>query len=298
MAVWISALRPGEVPEFLDLVRLGFKGELSQRGTDFQSLERLMRFLLWARGVPLWLLTRLTGSEALVLTAKSGERVIGCIAILGRDEPFVIGASVLPEFREQGVALSLLEEAIGRLRSRGFRRVRAAAINEAGRRLAEKAGFVAHSHRILYALSLPRDIAPPTGITVRRARLADRSAGMRKDRQFLWDDPHRPQEAPVARQLLGVHVRSITVLDGQRPVLRCTLSALKAQAIGEIRPQLAAGTERAFLGCLAEGSRWLSELGKREAYLYLPPTEAGLVDVALHAGFLKRHSWVQMSIDL
>lgn len=298
MPVQISSLRRCDVPEFFELVRLGFEGELSRRGTDFRGLERLSRVLLLAGGVPLWLLTRLTNSEAVVLAAKSDGRVVGCLAVLGRGEPFVIGASVLPDFRDQGIGLALIEEAVRRLRLRGHRRVRGAAISEGGRRLAEQAGFVVCGERILYVLALPGEIPLPTGVTVRRALWRDRSIGNANDCRFEWDDPRRPHEAPVVRRLLGVHARSVTVLDSQGPALRCTLSALKTQTIGEIRPQLAPESERAFVGCLSEGSRWLSRLAKREAYLYLPPTETRLAGLALQAGFQKRHSWVQLVMDL
>ncbi len=298
MPVCIGSLRRNEVSELLELVRVGFEGELSKRGTDFLGLERLLGVLLLARGIPLWLLTRLTHSEAMVLVAKSEGRLVGCLAVLGHREPYVIGASVLSEFRDQGVGLALIEEAIRRLRTHGHRRIRGAAISEAGRRLAERAGFVVCGERILHVLPLPGKIALPAGVAVRRTRWGDRSIGRGTEHQFQWDDPHRPHEAPLVRQVLGVHARSITVLDSQGPALRCTLSSLKAQTIGEIRPQLAPESERAFLGCLAEGSRWLSGLGKREAYLYLPPTETRLADVALQAGFQKRHSWVQLAIDL
>ncbi len=277
---------------------MGFEEELSQRGTDFEGLERLLRALLLARGIPLWLLTRLTNSEAMVLVAKSEGRLVGCLAALGHGEPYLTGASVLSQFRDQGVGLALVEEAIRRLRAHGRRRIRGAAISEGGRRLAERAGFVVCGERILYVLTLPAQMACPAGITVRRTRWADRSIGRGTKHPSQWDDPRRPHEAPLVRPLLGVHARSITVLDSQGPALRCTLSALKSQTIGEIRPQLAPQSERAFLGCLAEGGRWLSGLGKREAYLYLPPTETRLADVALQAGFQKRHSWVQLAIDL
>ena len=296
--VQISDLRRCDLPKFFELVRLGFERELSQRGTDFQGLERLLRVLLLAGGIPLRLLTRLTRSEAIVLTAKSDGQVVGCLAVLGHGEPFVIGASVLPAFRDQGIGLALIEEAVRHLRSRGHHRVRGAAISEGGQRIAERAGFVVCGERILYVLTLPREVPLPAGVTVRRARWRDRSIGNATDCRFEWDDPRRPYEAPVVRRLLGAHLRSITVLDSQGPALRCTLSTLKAQTIGEIRPQLAPESGRAFLGCLSEGSRWLSRLAKREAYLYLPPTETRLAGVALQAGFQRRHSWVQLAMDL
>jgi len=88
---------------------------------------------------------------------------------------------------------------------------------------------------------------------------------------------------------------------GQRrgPALRCTLSTLESQTVGEIRPKLVPGRARAFLTCLADGSRRLSTLEKEEAYLTLPPTETRLAAcVALQAGFERRQSWVRLTIDL
>jgi hypothetical protein len=68
--------------------------------------------------------------------------------------------------------------------------------------------------------------------------------------------------------------------------------------VGEIRPKLVPGRARAFLTCLADGSRRLSTLEKEEAYLTLPPTETRLACVALQAGFERRQSWVRLTIDL
>ena len=68
--------------------------------------------------------------------------------------------------------------------------------------------------------------------------------------------------------------------------------------MGEICPKLVPGSERAFLGCLAGGSRRFSTLEREEAYLTLPLTEARLACVALQAGLERRQSWVRPAISL
>ena len=67
--------------------------------------------------------------------------------------------------------------------------------------------------------------------------------------------------------------------------------------MGEICPKLVPGSERAFLGCLAGGSRRSSTLEREEAYLSLPLTETRLASVALQAGLERRQSWVRLTID-
>ena len=285
MAITIGPLTRREIDPFMHLLRSGFEEEISQRGANLERVGRLLRLLLLANGFPLRVIKRLTGHEAFVLTAKSGDRVVASLTIVGRESPVLTGIYVLPEFRRQGIALALMREALRRLAACGYRRAYGSPIDEGAQHLAERAGFVPYEKIDLYRRSLPAEIASPVGVRIEYSRKREST--------------DHPYDIRFLRRMIGFRTARITAVDGARGVLSCTLITQPYQRVGEIRPRLLIpGREDAFLPCLAEGCKWLSRLKKEEAHLPLPSDEEGLADLALTAGFRKDRSWVHLAIDL
>jgi ribosomal protein S18 acetylase RimI-like enzyme len=266
MAITIKPLTQREIDPFINLLRAGFEEEICDRGAD------LLRFL--------------TGHEAFVLIAKSKCRVVGCLQVVGRQSPALIGIYVLPYFREQGIALRLIEEAFVRLKADGHRSARVAAIDERAQRLMERAGFVPYKKIDLYRRSLPVEIASLPG-------------EVRVEYSRKRESTDHPYDIRFLRRVIGFRAARITAVDGARGVLSCTLITQPYQKVGEIRPRLLIpGREDAFLACIAEGCKWLSRLRKEEVHLTLLSEDEGFADLALTAGFRKDHSWVHLAIDL
>jgi GNAT superfamily N-acetyltransferase len=285
MAITIETLTRREIDPFMQLLRSGFEEEISDRGTDFTDLKRLFSLILLGNGLPLRAIRCLTGHEAFVLIAKSEGRVVGCLQVIGRQSPVLIGIYVLPDFRGQRIALRLIEEAIVRLKAHGHRSARVGAIDEVAQHLAEKAGFVPYEKIDLYRRSLPAEIASPPGVRIEYSRKREST--------------NHPYDIRFLRRVIGFHAARITAVDGAREVFSCTFITQPYQKVGEIRPRLLIqGREDAFLPCLAEGCKWLFLQKKEEVYLPLPSDEEGLAGLALTAGFRKYHSWVHLAIDL
>ena len=285
MAITIKPLTRREIDPFINLLRAGFEEEICDRGADFADLKRLFSLILLGNGFPLRVLRFLTGHEAFVLIAKSKCRVVGCLQVVGRQSPALIGIYVLPEFREQGIALRLIEEAFVRLKADGHRSARVAAIDERAQHLMERAGFVPYKKIDLYRRSLPVEIASPPGVRIEYSRKREST--------------DHPYDIRFLRRVIGFRATRITAVDGARGVLSCTLITQPYQKVGEIRPRLLIpGKEDAFLPCLAEGCKWLSRLRKEEVHLTLLSEDEGFADLALTTGFRKDHSWVHLAIDL
>jgi GNAT superfamily N-acetyltransferase len=285
MTITIETLKRREVHQFMHLLRLGFKGEIAQRGTDFKRLERFFSLLFLANGLPLRMIRWVSGHEAFVLAAKSEDRVVGSLTVVGRENPALTGVYVLPEFRGQGTALRLVEEALVRLKTHGHHKARVAAIDENAERLAQRAGFVPCARIDLYRRALPAEIPSPPGVRIEYSR-----------RREPTDHPY---DLRFLGRLIGFRSAGITAVSGKGEAVRCTLIAQPHQTIGEIRPQLIIpGEEGALLAALATGCDWLSHLGKKEVYLPLPSDVQGLADIAVTAGFWKDRSWTHLAIDL
>ncbi|MEA1870676.1 MAG: GNAT family N-acetyltransferase [Candidatus Bipolaricaulota bacterium] len=285
MAITIGFLTRREIDPLIHLLRLGFEEEISNRGADLADLERLLSLILLGNGLPLRALRHLTGHEAFVLIAKSEGRVVGCLQVVGRQRPSLIGIYVLPDFRGQGIALRLIEEALVRLKAHGHRSARGGAIDERSKHLVERAGFVPYRKIDLYRRSLPAEIDSPPGTRIEYSRKREST--------------EQPYDIRFLRRVIGFRAARITAVDGARGVLSCTLITQPYQKVGEIRPRLLVpGREDAFLPCLAAGCKWISRLKKEEVHLPLPSNEEGLADLALTAGFRKGRSWVHLAIDL
>jgi GNAT superfamily N-acetyltransferase len=285
MAITIGHLTRREIDPLIHLLRAGFEEEICDRGADFADLKRLFSLMLLGNGLPLRVLRRLTGHEAFVLIAKSNGRVVGCLQVVGRQRPALIGIYVLPGLRGQGIALRLIEEALVRLKADGYRSARGAAFDERAQHLVEKAGFVPYKKIDLYRRSLPAEISSPPGVRIEYSRKREST--------------DHPYDIRFLRRVIGFRAARITAVDGARGVLSCTLITQPYQKVGEIRPRLLIpGREDAFLPCLAEGCKWLSRLKKEEVYLPLPSEDETLADLALTAGFRKDHSWVHLAIGL
>ncbi len=284
MPIVIESLRKAEIPQFITLLRLGFAEDLAERGADPHRLARILRVLLLANGTPLRALRRLTGHEADLLTAKSGDRLVACLAILGRTEPVLTGMYVLPEFRGQQIALSMVTEALDRLRAHGHRRVTVLATDETAQRLAERAGFVPCDRTDLYQRRLPAQIPHPEGFKVQRRR---------------HDLSGHPYDLGPLRRLSGVRSLQLIVSEGRQDAVACTLTALPNQRMGEIRPRLLSpGREEALLAGLAAGCEWIARLKREEVYLPLSADQAGFTPIARAAGFEASRSWMHLERDL
>ena len=285
MAITIGPLTRREIDPFMHLLRSGFEEEISNRGTDFADLKRLFSLILLGNGLPLRVIRHLTGHEVFVLIARSEGRVVGCLQVVGRQTPVLIGIYVLPDFRRQRIGLRLIEEALVRLKAHGHQSARGAAFDEKAQHLVEKVGFVPYKKIDLYRRSLPAEIASPPGVRIEYSRKREST--------------DHPYDIRFLRRMIGFRAARITAVDGAREVLSCTLITQPYQKVGEIRPQLLIpGREDAFLPCLAEGCKWLFLQKKEEVHLALLSEDEGLANLALKAGFRKDHSWVHLAIEL
>ena len=285
MAITIEPLTQREIDPLIHLLRSGFEEEISNRGVDFADLKRLFSLILLGNGLPLRAIRRLTGHEAFVLIAKSKGRAVGCLQVVGRQSPVLIGIYVLPDFRRQGIAFRLIEEALVRLKAHGHRSARAAAFDERAQHLMEKVGFVPYKKIDLYRRSLPVKIASTSRVRIEYSRKREST--------------DHPYDIRFLRRMIGFRAARITAVDGVSEVLSCTLITQPYQKVGEIRPRLLIpGREDAFLPCLAEGCKWLFLRKKEEVHITLLSEDEGLADLALTTGFRKDHSWIHLAIDL
>jgi len=137
VSVQIGGLRFDEIPQFLELLRLGFEGELSPRGPTSASAASSAQSAgsSWPEAC-LWLFARPTRSEAFVLVARAEGRVVGCLTILGRSEPSVTGTAMLPQSAaEEPPSPSSRRPSVAFVYAATVG-ASAAAVNEAGRRSA------------------------------------------------------------------------------------------------------------------------------------------------------------------
>lgn len=285
MTLPIESLRRRDVAQFIDLLQRGFSDDLSARGTNPARLAWILRLLLVANGAPLRALRRLTGHTADLLVARSGDRLVACLAILGRTDPVLTGMYVLPGFRGQQLALSMVNEALDRLRARGQPRASVLATDETAQRLAERAGFVVCNRTDLYRRRLPARIPFPGRFTVQRHRRGDLSGN--------------PYDLGPLRWLSRVRSAQLVVAEGEQDVLACTLTALPHQRTGELKPRLLVPQrEEALLAALAAGSEWVAALKREEIYLPLSADQEAFAPIATSAGFEPIRSWVHLERDL
>ncbi len=285
MPVTIDTLTRSDVGQFIHLLTLGFEDELKERGTNIARLGWLLRLILTPRGIPIRTFTRITGHEGVILTAKDGGKVVGILAILGRDIPILSGVYVLPQTRGQGVAMALVQEALRRLKKRGHREVRVSTSDSSGRGLAEQAGFTPCDHTDLYQRLLPAHIASPIGVRVRQARRGDLSG--------------HPYDIGFLTRLTGIRSRHLIAEDETGVGTAATLVALPHQTVGEVQPQvLRDDAVPTFAALLAVGCDWFTQLGRKEVSVPLHEATDSLTEIILRAGFVKRKSWVQLRIEL
>jgi GNAT superfamily N-acetyltransferase len=284
MGLPIESLRRRDIPQFIDLLRRGFADDLAVWGTDPARLSRMLHPLLAANGVPLRVLRRITGHAADLLVARSGDRLVACLAILGRGKPVLTGMYVVPEFREQQLALSMVNEALDRLKRRGRSHVTIYATGSAAQGLAERAGFAVCDRINLYQRQVPARIPAPERFRVRRGR-GDLS-GNAYDLGWL-------------KRLSRIRSAQFVVSEGERDVLACSLSALPHQRTVEIKAHLlTVGHEEALVAALGPACAWIESLGREEAHLPLSADQEAFAQAAQHAGFESIRSWTHLERDL
>ncbi|MEA3239266.1 MAG: GNAT family N-acetyltransferase [Candidatus Bipolaricaulota bacterium] len=285
MAVEIKLLSGADIDQYIKLLQLGFDEELGQRGTDITRMGRMTRVMLSCGGLPLRLIKAVTGRGLFVLAAKDGTRVVGILTVLEKKDPILIGAYVLEGYRRSGVALDLVQEALLRLERQGYSRVQGAVIDHTAQLLLERAGFILYDHIDLYQRSLPTGVSSPAGVLAQRARRVNL--------------PRHPYDLGPLNLFTGVRVRNMVVISEGEKTIVATLIALPHQTMAEIQPKLLARErEDTFCALLNAADEWLSKLGRTIVTVSLHDETASLASILTREGFVKRHSWVEMSIDL
>ena len=285
MAVEIKLLSGADIDQYIKLLSLGFDEELGQRGTDIAHIGRMARVMLCCGSLPLRSIELLTGRGLFALVARDGSRVVGILTVLKRKVPILIGAYILEGYRRRGVALSLVQEALLRLERQGYIEVWGSVFDRTAQLLVERAGFVPYDHIHLYQRSLPTGVSAPDGTLARRAQRGNL--------------PRHPFDLGPLNLLTGVRVRNMAVYSESEKTIAGTLIALPHQAMAEIQPRhLILGREDAFCALLSFADKWFSKLGRSIIAVSLHDDTASLADVLTREGFVKRHSWVQMRIDL
>lgn len=285
MPVKITTLTKTDLASYIELVRAGFGAELAARGTSIAGVARLARVLLSCRSLPLRTIELLTHRGLFVLLAKEGGRAVGMLTVLKKSVPILIGAYVREEYRRSGVALALIDEALSRLKGLGYLRVQGAVFDHTAQLLVERAGFVPYDHIDLYQRSLPLGTGYPADGSVQRVRRVD--------------IPRHPYDLGPINALTGVRTRRLVVRPGQREALEAMLIALPHQRVGEVQlriiPPASEGALHALLGA-ADG--WFTKLGRTMISVSLHDDTQALASILIEEGFVKRHSWVQMAVDL
>lgn len=285
MAVEIKTLSRADIDQYIDLLRLGFGEELGQRGTNIAGVRRVARVMLACSGLPLRLIKTLTGRGLVTLVAKDGSRVVGALTVLEGRDPTLIGAYIIEEYRRQGIALSLIHEGLKRLKQHRYLRVHASVFNQRAQFLVERAGFVPCDHIDLYQRSLPKRISVPVGASIRRTRKVDL--------------PRHPFDLGPLNIVTGVRIRRLVVHSGGQTTIAGMFIALPHQTVGEIQPQiLVSGREDAFSALLEAGYEWFLHHRRESISVALHDNTAQLSGILEGEGFVKRHSWVVMKIDL
>jgi len=285
MPVEITTLTKTDLESYIELVRVGFGAELAERGTNIAGVARLARVLLACRSLPLRTIELLTHRGLFILLAKDGERAVGMLTVLKKRVPILIGAYVREEYRRSGVALALINEALSRLKRLGYLRVHGAVFDHTAQLLVERAGFVPYDHIDLYQRSLPLGTRHFSDGSVQRVRRVD--------------IPRHPYDLGPINALIGVHIRRLVVRSGEREALAAMLIALPHQRVGEVQlriiPPASEGALHALLGA-ADG--WFTRLGRTRISVSLHDDTQALASILVEEGFVKRHSWVEMAVDL
>ena len=285
MPVEIKTLSRKDVDQYVNLLRLGFGEELQQRGTNIARIGRMARVMSSFGGLPLRLIKATTGRGLYTLVAKDGSRVVGVLTVIEGREPILIGAYIIEEYRRQGVALGLIREALRRLKKHGYSRVRGSVYNHTAQLLVERAGFAPYDHMDLYQCSLPKRTSVPDSVFVQRTRKVDL--------------PRYPYDLGPLNLFTGVHIRCISIHSGDEETMEGMLIALPHQTVGEIQVRIIVpGREETFSALLKAGYEWFSHLGRSSISVPLHDGTASLATILTKEGFVKRHSWVQMTCDL
>ena len=286
MPVEIKTLSSRDVDQYMDLLRAGFGEELGKRGTNISGIGRMASLMLCCNSLPLRLIELSTGRGLFALVAKDGPRVVGILTVLKKKVSILIGAYVLKAYRRSGVALDLVQEALLRLERQGYAEVQGSVFDHTAQLLLERAGFVSYDHIDLYQRSLPIGISSP-------------AAGESAQRVQRIDLPRHPFDLGILNIFTGVRVRNMVVHSGGEETIAGTFIALPHQTMAEIEPRhLILGREDTFCALLSYADEWFSKLGRSIISVSLHDDTASLASVLTTEGFMKRHSWVQMRIEL
>ena len=285
MPVEISTLSRRDVDQYIELLRSGFGEELGQRGTNIARTAHMVKALVSCGGIPLRLIKAVTGHSLFILAAKDGSRVVGALGVLEARIPSLIGIYVTSEYRGQGIAIELVQEALRRLKKQGYKEAHVSVIDHTAQLLAQRGGFVPYDHTDLYEHSLPANISIPDGAFVKGVR-----------RLSL---PRHAYDLGPLNHITGVHVRRLVAHLGKQQTLAAMLIALPHQIVGEIQPVIIIpGREDVFPALLDAGYKWFSHLGRTLVSVSLHDDTASLADILTSEGFVRRRSWVELRIDL
>jgi len=285
MPVEITTLCKRDLDQYMDLLRAGFGEELGKRGTNISGIGRMASVLLCCGSLPLRLVELLTHRGLFVLLAKEGPRAVGMLTVIKKRIPILIGAYVLEGYRRSGIALGLLQEALTRLDGQGYSRVQGAVIDHTAQLLVERAGFVPYDHIDLYQRTLPTGVSSLAGVSTQRVRRGDLP-------RYIYD------LGPL-NLLTGVRVRNMVAISEGERTIAGTLIALPHQTMAEIQPKLLVRErEDTFYALLSAADEWFSSLGRTIVTVSLHDDTGSLANLLKKEGFVNRHSWVEMRIDL
>ncbi len=285
MPAQITTLSKVDVDQYVELLRLGFGDELGLRGTNIPGLGTTARVMLSLGGLPMRLIRAVSNSGLFVLVAKDMDRVVGILTVLETSIPALIGVYVIKEYRGQGIAFDLVQEALHTLSKHGYSKVRVSVTEEGGKLLAQRAGFSIYDHTDLYEHSLPTGIRVSDGLSVRRAG----RQGLRRHQLDLG----------LLNMFTGVRVRRMVVKSKATETVAAMLIALPHQSVAEIQPKLLVqGREDTFCELIRAADRWCSELGRTMMSVSLRDNERSLASILEVNGFVKRQSWANLERDL
>lgn len=291
MGIVIDDITTADIPHYLEFLRAGFGGPLSDLGTDLGFVSRILRGLLCARGAPLRAVKRIAGYEAFVLIARHAGRPIGCLTVVGRKSPSLTGVYVIPEFRGQRIASRLIETAVNRLRHAGYVEAHATPLNAIAQHLVEKVGFVPYSSTAAYERLLPLELPAEPEFTIRRLHAGDLGG--------RCEQHGRPYDLGPIGRLFGIRTRRLAAVGPDGAAVAALLFAIHREQVGEVRPLLLrSGGKAGLIPILAEADRWYRRLGKEKIGLYVEEGDKPLGEIAQALGFTYTRSWTHLILKL
>lgn len=307
-------IRPFRASDVEDLIRLAqesFAEEFTARGATPESFAQQMRMAARGRMVPFRLATALAGYKWEMFVAEIDGTLVGFGGYLGRKRMELVNLMVAPAYRRRGIGQALLKKRLERLKERGFpfATTTILASNQASLGNVLKQGFEVYDRYVVLEKALP--IASINGITgntiiARDIQPADLVAFEQIETQISTPLLLELQGSAGSNYLSSFGERLMDKLTGtQQQVWVFTrdeeiigffqASTSSHQTKGVIsRPIVAKANLQYLPEMFQEVSRWLVQLDKVQAQVFVPEARKSLLSNLLEQDWTIIQHWVRL----